>query len=459
MGIYTYRQYQNCLYLYYIRFPMKKILFTLLLMPCVLSAQNIITVAGSGNTTLGDNGPATNANLKTFGQIAINSNGDIIIAANNDQRIRKVDASTGIITTIGGTGVVGYSGDNGPATAAKFSWPNFVACDNSNNVYISDDSNRIRRIDVASGIVTTIAGNGIPAFAGDGGPATDASINRSEGITFDVEGNLFFVDDNNARVRKINTAGIISTVAGNGTTGFSGDGGQATSAQIRPWSISFDNFGKLYIADDGVQVRKVDLNTGTITTVVGDGSGVYNGENIPATATGIRPVKVTFDINNRMFVSDGYSNRVRMVDSVGIIHTVAGTGISGFSGDGGPATAAQFYTPSGIEYYCGNIYIADAQNHRVRKIAYNISPDCPTLSISNPVIESVFNVFPNPVTTNLTITSTNVITNVSISNIIGQTVYSNYYHREEVQVNIADLPKGIYFIKVNGTEVRKFVKE
>ncbi len=443
---------------------MKKLwLLLFVLLPVFSIGQNITTVAGGG-TTIGDGGPATAANLLVFGQIAFNSHGDLIIAANNDKRVRKVDAVTGIISTIGGTGTSGYSGDGGPATAAAFNWPNHVICDQYDNIYVADHSNRIRKIDALSGIVTTIAGNGLAAFVGDGGTATAASINGPEGMVFDALGNMFFVDVTNARIRKISTAGIITTVAGSGISGYSGDGGAATAAKINPWDICFDNFGKLYITDNDLYVRKIDLSTGIITTVVGYGSIVYNGEGIAATAAGIGPSGIFFDASNNMFVADASNNRVRIVNSSGIISTAAGTGVNGFSGDGGPATAAQLYGPYGLKMYCGNLYIADGQNRRVRKVAYHSGSGCPELNAENVFSEKEISIYPNPATTELTISAPGKIKEVGVYNLLGQIGEQGVGSGErELRISVAGLSPGIYFVRIvnedGGVVVRRFVKE
>ena len=430
-------------------------------LPFSLGAQNIETIAGGG-TILGDGGPATSANLKVFGQLAIDSYGNIIIAANNDARIRKVDAATGIITTIGGTGVQNYSGDGGPATSAEFDWPNFVACDAHNNVYISDHSDRIRKINAVTGIVTTIAGTGLPAFTGDGGPATAAAIYAPEGIVFDLEGNLYFCDHSNARIRKIDTNGIITTIAGTGITGHSGDGGPALLAEISAWGLAIDNFGDLYFSY-GAYVRKIDMSTGIISTVAGYGAVVYNGEGIPATSAGIGPIKVAFDVNNRMYITDAFNHRIRMVDNNGLIYTVAGIGTQGFAGDGGPATAAQFYSPHGIEYFCGNIYVADVQNKRVRKIIYNTNTTCP-LGI-NPITTTLltFTLSPNPATSQITITGNHKLKEITLCNTLGQPVLYQSCKTEKLTLDIELLPAGVYFINVvdanGGKRTEKLVKQ
>ena len=427
------------------------ILFLFLLFPTFIQAQVISTIAGGG-TGVGNGGPATASNLGVFGEIAIDNQGNIIIAANNDARVRKVDAITGIITTIGGTGTSGYTGDNGPATVAQFNWPNFVACDHLNNVYVSDHSHRIRKIDAITGIVSTIAGNGIAAFLGDGGPATAASINEPEGIVFDAIGNLYFADNTNSRIRKISTTGIITTIAGTGMGGYSGDGGAATAAEINPWGISIDSYGKLYFSDDGSYIRKIDLSTGIINTVVGYGSAIYNGDNIPATSAGIGPVKMTFDVNNNMYIGDSYNNRIRMVDNSGIIHTVAGKGSNSFSGDGGLATNAEMYGPGGVEYFCGNIYIADAINMRVRKITYNSTSICPKLSVNNVDVEKAITIYPNPTSSECTISYDGTMyanAQISIYDITGRLRHTYHLTGSNTIISTADLAPGMYQCRID----------
>jgi len=331
----------------------------------------ITTVAGNGNSVYsGDGGPATNASLRDPADVAVDASGNLYIADRDNQRIRKVD-TLGIITTMAGNGTYGYSGDGGPATSASLWLPPDVAVDASGNLYIADsDSQRIRKVDT-SGIITTVAGNGTRGYGGDGGPATNASLRYPEGVALDANGNLYIADTRNERIRKVDTWGIITTVAGNGTRGCSGDGGPATNASLRwPWGVALDANGNLYIADmDNHRIRKVDTS-GIITTVAGNGTYGYSGDGGPATNTSLwGPYGVAVDASGNLYIADQGNYRIRKVDTWGIITTVAGNGTYGYSGDGGPATNASLWLPSDVAVdTSGNLYIADYGNHRIRKV-------------------------------------------------------------------------------------------
>ncbi len=241
---------------------MIRITFILLLISINVSAQNIITIAGGGTSGLGDGGLASLASIGYTAGITIDKIGNLYIADQNSHRVRKVDLGTGIITTIAGTGVAGNSGDGFSAILAELNTPSFVCVDTNNNIFISDVLNRkIRKVDIASGIISTFAGNGLMASSGDGGSALLASFITPVGINFDKYGNLYIADMGAHNIRKIDVAGNITTIAGNGTPGFSGDDNLAVTANLNtPRDIGIDTSGNVYIADgNNNRIRKVKI--------------------------------------------------------------------------------------------------------------------------------------------------------------------------------------------------------
>jgi uncharacterized protein (TIGR03437 family) len=343
----------------------------------VAAATGIVTtVAGNGAFGYsGDGGSATSAQLRSPQGVAMDSAGNLYITDSGNNRIRKVAAATGAITTVAGTGSQGDSGDGGPAASAQFNYPWGVAVDGSGNVYIADyNSRRIRKVAAATGIITTVAGNGTPGYSGDGGPATSAQLLGPYGVAVDGSGNLYIADSGNYVIRKVVAAsGVITTVAGNGSQGYSGDGGPATSAQLNGLSaVAVDSSGNLYIADSGnSRIRKVAAASGAITTLAGNGTN-YSGDGGPATTAQINSAAgVALDGSGNLYIADQGNQRIRKVTAAtGIIATVAGNGTSGYSGDGGPAASAQLNSPSGVAVDGnGNLYIADQNNQRIRKVS------------------------------------------------------------------------------------------
>ena len=322
----------------------------------------------------GDGGPATSAMLSHPKDVAWDTAGNLYIADTYNHRIRKVDASTGIISTVAGTGTEGFGGDGGPATSAMLDDPEGIAFDGAGNLHIADEGNyRIRKVDASTGIISTVAGTGTEGFGGDGGPATSAMLGQPGGITFDGAGNLYIGDGGNHRIRKVDAAtGDISTVAGTGRAGFSGDGGLATAATLKfPGPVACDSAGNLFVVDGYVglcpcHVRKIDASTRRISTVAG---GL--GDSGPATSATISGfATVACDGAGNLYIADGGNHRIRKVEAAtGNISTVAGTGEEGFGGDGGPATSAMLNGPDGVALDgAGNLYIADTGNHRIRKV-------------------------------------------------------------------------------------------
>jgi len=343
----------------------------------VSNAQNIYTAAGNGSNSYNiDNIPATSAGLVAAGAIALDKAGNIYIADMYNNRIRKVDVSTGIITTIAGTGNGGYNGDGILATTAEIYYPMAVALDTSGNVFIGDYSNnRIRKIDVSTGMISTVAGTGTYGFNGDNILATTAEITECTGMAVDQSGNVYFSDFANGRIRKINKlTGLITTIAGNGLIGYTGDNCLADTTRLNhAHGIAIDKYNNIYIADqDNDRIRKVDAVTGIITTVAGRGVyNIYNGDGIPADSAYFRnPTSVAVDDSCNIYIADEFNEMIHKVyHSTGLIFTIAGTGVGGNSPDGTPAVTALLNDPRGVAVdACGNVYISEYNNSRIRKI-------------------------------------------------------------------------------------------
>jgi trimeric autotransporter adhesin len=342
------------------------------------SADDIITtVAGSGSWGYaGDNGAAVLAKVANPVGLTLDAAGNLYIADFNNARVRKVNG-LGIITTVAGSGVQGFAGDGGLALSARLSLPQRVGFDGGGNLVVLDSGNdRVRRIDAVTGIITTIAGNGTTGSGGDGGPATQAPLFAPDGLAVDGGGDLYVAISVSAsqstdnRVRLISPAGIISTVAGGGN----GDFGPAIDALIDPRGIEVvDGSGSttLYIADGNYnRVRRVDVVNGSVTTVAGSGIAGFSGDGAAATDAQLSgPLDITVDQAGDLFIADTFNNRIRRVDAQGIISTFAGTGTYGYGGDGGDAAAAALAYPYGLATdTAGNLYIADFSNNRIRKV-------------------------------------------------------------------------------------------
>ncbi len=384
----------------------------------------INTVAGNSSWVYaGDGVAATKAPIFLPFGMTVDGKGDLFIADSSNNRIRRVDAVTQIITTYAGNGIVGSNGDNGPATGASLNNPTSVALDPAGNLFIADAGNNvIRRVDAFTGIITTVAGTiGSHGYSGDNGPAKSATFNSPNGISFDANGDLYVADSSNHVIRFIAAAsGTITTVAGTGTAGFSGDGGPATEAQLNaPWSatpippsVPGVNAG-FYIADqNNNRIRKVDAS-GNITTVAGSSAG-YSGDNGPATSAKLyEPASVLVDVAGNLYIADSGNNLVRRVNAdTGIITTYAGNNTEQFSGDGGPASQAGLYGPYAFALdNQGNLYIADVFHNRIRKVDANHAllsyPVMRVDRISTPLTQIIENDGNAP----LTVTQFNTVSN------------------------------------------------
>jgi sugar lactone lactonase YvrE len=305
-------------------------------------------------------GPGASAQLKNPWKVAVDTKGNVYIADNLDNRIRKV-SPTGIITTIAGNGQSGFSGDGGQAIYARLQGPAGLAVDAAGNIFIADYVNRRVRKIATTGIITTVAGSGIAGNGGDNGPATAAQIGYISGIALNNAGELFIADNTNSKVRKVGTNGIITTVAGNGVQGFSGDGGLATAAMFSAINaVAVDKLGNLFIADSyNNRIRKVNASK-IVSTVAGTGGGGFSGDGGLATSAQMyRPTSVAIDLAGNVLISGNFRVRKLTVSS-GIITTVAGNGTGGYCGDGGPVTKAQLYHPVALTIDgSGNTFIVD----------------------------------------------------------------------------------------------------
>ena len=527
----------------------KMLLIACLLFAPVLKGQTIATFAGNGllgNT--GDDGLAVGSKISYPGGGIFDRDGNYYFATSSTgNTIRMVDPS-GIIHTIAGTGVAGYSGDNGPATAAQLKTTQAIAIDTLGDIYIADAGNyRIRKVERSTGIITTVAGSGIGGYGGDNGPATAAKLLSPLDICFDAMGNLYIADNANARVRKVNTAGIITTVAGTGIPYNSTGGGKADTTPIVGASgLCVDDTGNLYIADWHARVYKI-TPSGIIMSIVGNGTPGFSGDGGPANTASTIPNKIALDKNAILYVAEYDQSRIRRVTTSEVISTFSGNGTADYGGDGGPAIDAKFNHPAGLAFdACGNLYIPDCWNFRIRKVTFNpittpsisitstttvplgsaatvtatvsgvvgsysikwynrgwyfatttapsitytkaagtdtitawvlpaavycydsaqapqllIAAGPPVVNGVNSVVALPVSIYPNPAHTQLSITSGRLIESISITNLMGQAVlHTNYTSpAPNVVVDISMLPAGVYVIRINDTYVQRLIKE
>jgi hypothetical protein len=403
------------------------------------SAQIITTIAGNGAFSFsGDGGPATAAALSGPHDI-FPTPGGLYIADQWNNRIRFVN-SVGTISTIAGNGTTAWAGEGIPATTAGLSFPRGVCTDAAGNVLIADEGNeRIRKV-TPGGLIYNYAGNGTGAYSGDGGPATSACIHDPMAVCTDAAGNLYIADEMNSVVRKVTPAGIISTFAGTGTAGHSGDGGPATSANFQsPMGLCFDAAGNMYVSDYW-WIRKI-TPAGIVSTIAGNGTLGYTGDGGPATSASFDNAKgICVDAAGNVYFSDQNNHRVRKITPAGIISTYAGTGVFGFSGDGGAPGAAQLNMPTGLRMdVAGSIYIGDYGNNRVRKIW------SATAAIGNTGAATVVvNAYPNPASSNITIECQQPV-NAQIMSLDGRVLLKE---DNTTKIDISSLATGNYLLVV-----------
>ncbi|MBV8845553.1 MAG: SMP-30/gluconolactonase/LRE family protein, partial [Bryobacterales bacterium] len=335
-----------------------------------VAGNKITTFAGNGSVGFsGDGNSATGAQINRPSSVVVDSSGNVVFTDSLNYRIRKITTS-GTISTVVGNGITSYSGDGGAAQNALLSAPAGVAVAPGGIVYIADTNNQRIRMIAANGTISTVAGNGTPGFSGDGGAAASAQLSFPSGLAIDNAGNIYFSDTASQRVRKI-SGGNISTVAGNGNSGYAGDGGLATNAQLNsPIGLALDGAGNLYIADFSNQVVRKVTPGGGISTLAGTGIAGYAGDNGQAAQAQLNgPAGVTVDSSGNVYIADSGNHVIREVTPNGTITTVAGNGFAATSGDGGPATSASLAIPASVVIdQQGNLFIVDASANRVRVV-------------------------------------------------------------------------------------------
>ncbi len=421
MGMYT--------IIHHIMRPKKYFSYLLLAFIGVSSARSygqiITTFAGSGYQGYsGDNGPARMAQLNRCTGVAFDGAGNVYVADRDNNVVRKINP-LGIITTFAGTDTAGYSGDGQGAASARLNRPCAVATDAAGNVYIADEGNNVIRIvNKISGFINTYAGNNIAGYSGDNGAADSASLNDPQGIAVDGAGNLYIADAGNHVVREVNVAGTISTIAGNGTLGYSGDGGAATDAALSsPSGVAVDPAGNVYIADiNNNVVRKVNSADGTIVPFAGIGYPGFGGDGGPAVYAELSfPSSVSVDNAGSVYITDEGNNTVRRVDSTGNINVFAGIPrTNGYTGDNWAPTAAELNSPSDVAADGrGRIYIVDYGNNVVRLVSYTASSVASVNGNS-----AALKVYPNPSTGSfdLDVPETGSAATVYLMDVLGRVV-------------------------------------
>ena len=450
---------------------MRKLLLAItLVFICCLSATAqdavINTICGAGTEGFyGDGAWDMDAGLSFPAGMVIDGAGNIIFCDAQNGRIRRIDTA-GIITTVAGTGAFGsYGGDGGPATAAQLYDPQGVCVDAAGNIYIADPGiNVVRKVNTA-GIISTFAGiAGLDSFGfnGDGIAATAAKLFGPFGVAADAAGNIYIADGGNSAIRKVNTAGIISTIAGDTIRGYSGDGGPATNAMLNfPFAVTTDTRGNVYFSEfSGNHIRKVSSG-GIISTIAGGDTSGYSGDGGPATAALLfQPLGLKVDNMGNVYFADQGNNRVRKIDTAGIISLVAGTGVFDYTGDGGTAIDATFRYPADVALDAkGNLYITDNENFVIRQVAN------PALSVRLVrVVQQPAVLFPDPATERITVQMPHDVQGgvLTVCNVAGQAVARVVVSSAFVDVDISGLSAGAYFVSYNAPGYRwngRFVKE
>lgn len=407
--------------------------------------QKIRTIAGTGVAGhSGDGAASTGAQLNAPHCVNVDNAGNVYIVDYLNYRIRKITTS-GMMLTVAGNGGIGYTGDGSVATSAEL-LPSGFALDKNNNMYIADASWDVIRKVNSLGIISTYAGTGAQGNSGDGGPATLAKFASPYGIAFDTAGNLFVADAINNSVRKISPAGIITKFAGDDTAGFAGDGGFAIAAKLdSPYAVAADRKGNVYISDfQNNRIRRVDA-AGIITTYAGTGAYGYAGDGGPADLALLnRPAGIAVDSNGVLYIADADNDVIRKVDTFGIITTVVGNGTPGFGGDLGYVNGCNLHTPFGVAIgKNGNIYIADANNQRIRMTYSEVGVE--DVNTSRELFVS-----PNPVTDRFVISGLQKTDKATLFDITGRLVSGAYVVSTAgtITIEVSDLAQGSYVLRI-----------
>ena len=428
---------------------LQKLLLILFLSPILANGQVITTFAGNGGAesfSALDSVSATDAALwLPFGVTA--ANGNVYISEYGACRVRVVNADD-IIATLPG------------AYYHRLDDPVKVAIDTAGKVFIADMGYSVITKISKAGIMSTFAGieaGGAGAYSGDNGPATAAQLNQPSGVAVDTNGNVFIADAGNNRIRKVNASGIISTVAGTGAYGYSGDNGPASAAKFANCEgVYIAPSGTIYVADAGNSRIRIINSAGIIVTVAGSASAGYSGDGGPATAAQLHgPCQLAFDDHSNMYIADYDNYCIRKVDAAGNISTFAGCDTAGFSGDGGDARLARINSPQDVSVdAAGNVYIADFINQRIRVVSS--TPSTGTRAVTG---NRIISISPNPATTSLNITSGSKIDQLTITNLSGQAVYHGSFNSEQIHIDLSAFSSGAYLITINGSDTRQFIKK
>ena len=411
------------------------------------SAQTIHPFAGNHTAGYSGDGAAATA-AQCYGPIgiAVDNTGNVYFTDQGNSVVRKVNTA-GIISTVAGNDTAGYSGDGGAATLAKLNQPSSIAVDDTGNIFIADDVNNVIRKVNTTGIISTYAGDGTAGFLGDAGLATNAKLNSPKGVAVDHFGNLYIADANNNVVRKVTTNGFIYPFAGTGAAGFFGNDSAAVTAKLHlPTGVAVDALGRILIVDQlNNVVRRVNPGTGIITAFAGTGLYGYTGDgNYADLAKLSTPTEVSTDASGNVYIADYSNHVVRKVTSAGIISTIAGNGTSGYSGDGGPAIAAQLAAPYDMAVSStGKIYITDQVNNVVRVVYSSTGVNDPATATSG------LHIFPNPSNGScmVEIPESNDITTLTVMDMVGRLVQTRIVSGN-TKCQLTDIQAGNYIIKV-----------